>query len=199
MKTLAVETSTRRGTIAAGGNANLLFEESFAMERGQGSGFFEALERAFTAVPDFNRIIVGLGPGTYSGVRTAIAALTGIALVRKVELAGCPSVCGMDVDETRFRVVGDARRGAFYHALVENRTPVEGPELLSPDEVTERVRTTPDVAVYASEDLEILPRIGITYPAARHLLTAAAYAPLLTGTLEPIYLQDPHITTPRPR
>jgi tRNA threonylcarbamoyl adenosine modification protein YeaZ len=73
------------------------------------------------------RIIVGTGPGSFAGIRSAIAFAQGFALGRKCEVLGLPSPCavaaqvyaGANGGEFPLAVVGDARRGKFWIALFE--------------------------------------------------------------------------------
>jgi tRNA threonylcarbamoyl adenosine modification protein YeaZ len=67
------------------------------------------------------RIVVGTGPGSFAGIRSAIAFAQGFALGSKCEVLGLPSACAVaaEVDASPLAVVGDARRGKFWIALFE--------------------------------------------------------------------------------
>ncbi len=79
------------------------------------------------------RIVVGTGPGSFAGIRSAIAFAQGYAIGRKCEVLGLPSPCAVAAEvygasggtECRasegepLAVVGDARRGLFWIALFE--------------------------------------------------------------------------------
>ena len=66
---------------------------------------------------DVDRIVVGTGPGSFAGVRAAIAFAQGYAIGRpSCEVLGLPSPCALAGDG-RLAVVGDARRGLFWIAL----------------------------------------------------------------------------------
>src|SRR5205085_7654003 len=95
MNILAIETSTSRGSVALLSAAGVLFESSFSAERGHSSALFAHLERALKIVkPD--QIVVGLGPGSYSGVRVAIAAAIGLELATGGAWFGGPSVAAIE-------------------------------------------------------------------------------------------------------
>jgi tRNA threonylcarbamoyl adenosine modification protein YeaZ len=68
-----------------------------------------------------DRIVVGTGPGSFAGIRSAIAFAQGFALGRRCEVLGLPSACAVaaEVAESPFAVVGDARRGKLWIALFE--------------------------------------------------------------------------------
>ena len=66
-----------------------------------------------------DRIVVGTGPGSFAGVRAAIAFAQGYALGKpECEVFGLPSPCALAGDG-RVAVVGDARRGLFWIALFD--------------------------------------------------------------------------------
>jgi hypothetical protein len=83
---------------------------------------------------------------------------------------------------------------------VQQRRLIEGPILCSADELQERLRAT-GLPVFATEPLQIVPHLTISYPSTLVLLDLAAAEPLLgsDATLEPMYLREPHITQPRLR
>ncbi len=76
-----------------------------------------------------DRIVVGTGPGSFAGIRSAIAFAQGFALGRRCEVLGLPSPCAVaaqimgtvPVQEgtvpMKLAVVGDARCGKIWIAL----------------------------------------------------------------------------------
>ena len=90
------------------------------------------------AVGDLDRVIVGRGPGSYTGVRIGMAAAKGLAHGAGIPLQG---VSSLDAVAWRFAggyegllgVVGDAMRGEVYAVLYECGP--EGPRRLSEDAV----------------------------------------------------------------
>lgn len=71
------------------------------------------------------RILVGTGPGSFAGIRSALAFAQGFALGRKCDVLGLPSPCAIaadffaSADSRRLAVVGDARRGKIWIALFD--------------------------------------------------------------------------------
>lgn len=74
------------------------------------------------------RIVVGTGPGSFAGIRSALAFAQGYALGSGCEVLGLPSPCGIVGDllaaepaeaarEKPLAVVGDARQGKIWIAL----------------------------------------------------------------------------------
>src|SRR2546425_7144466 len=120
MITLAIETSTARGAVAVLRDDHLIAELTF--ERGK---LFEALQKL--APGDVDLIVVGLGPGSFTGIRAGIAAAKGLALPRSVPIK---AVCSFDAvaltalqkmprDCQQMWVLCDARRDEVYSAFYD--------------------------------------------------------------------------------
>src|SRR4051812_19650790 len=110
MITLALETSTTQSSVAVIEDGKILSNDSFTADRSHSSLLFASLECALAAAPRCDQIVVGLGPGSYSGVRIAISAATGISLGIGAKLLGIPSIIAFELNE--YVAIGDARRGA---------------------------------------------------------------------------------------
>ena len=87
---------------------------------GRGGDWSESLD-----LDGVDRIVVGTGPGSFAGIRSALAFAQGFALGSKCEVMGLPSPCAVAAQlysgGTVFplAVVGDARRGKFWVALFD--------------------------------------------------------------------------------
>lgn len=66
---------------------------------------------------DIDRIVVGMGPGSFAGIRSALAFAQGYAVGKDCEVFGLPSPCAVQAEEGAFAVVGDARREKYWVAL----------------------------------------------------------------------------------
>ncbi|MEI8233688.1 MAG: tRNA (adenosine(37)-N6)-threonylcarbamoyltransferase complex dimerization subunit type 1 TsaB [Verrucomicrobiota bacterium] len=202
MITLSIETSSTQGSVALlSGEGDLLFSESCGAGRSHSSQLFGVLERALRAVPEgsaIGQIAVGLGPGSYAGVRIAISAATGLALATGMELVGLPSLVALA--EGEYVAIGDARRETFSFAHVRSGECVEGPLLLSAAALAEKVAAC-NLPVLASEGIaaELPAPVQLCYPSAERLARLAAQGRAIAarGSLEPIYLREPHITQPK--
>ena len=64
------------------------------------------------------RIVVGTGPGSFAGIRSALAFAQGYALATNCEVLGLPSACAL-AGEGRIAVIGDARQGKAWVALFD--------------------------------------------------------------------------------
>lgn len=208
MLLLALDCSTALGsvTFAVGhgrDDCRIAWRAEFPAGRGHGGELFTTLERGLAEMrrsgEQLGEIIVGLGPGSYSGVRQVIAAATGLAFATGARLYGRPSTAALATGHPCYQAVGDARRGTYYHTAVQDGRCVTGPELL-PDLTALRARLDerPAWPVLAVETLPpgLPPGTPLALPSA-DLLLANAAAGLLPPPLEPIYLRPVTITLPK--
>lgn len=194
MKILALELSSARGSLAwRDGDVDLV--RDWPNDRKNSGAFFENLADVQKQFGSPERIIVGLGPGSYAGTRIAISAAIGLQFATKAELLGYPSICAIESDCC---IIGDARRQSFYFARIRNHEIVEGPDLV--DEIELRLKIDNEtMSIFATEKISQFPDIEIRYPSAQALarLAAETNRAFVSPPLEPMYLREPHITTPR--
>ena len=133
MLTLAVDTTTNRGSFALARNGRLLEETRGDGESAHGArlpGAIRALlDRQGMATADVDRYAVALGPGSFTGLRVGIATVQGLALAHGRPVVGMP-VLDVLVDVAA-QAAGpgaapdlivpwvDARRGEVFSALYE--------------------------------------------------------------------------------
>lgn len=199
MKILAFELSSGQGSIARSESGAPLFERSFPNDRKDSGRFFENVQLCLKQFGPPEAVVVGVGPGSYAGVRIAIATAVGLRTAVKAKLLGIPSISALDVEERDYCVIGDARRQSFYLARVSNGALINGPTLMTASEL-ERSISEETLPVYSSEKMPQFPHAKLAYPAARKLAELARRQSGEiddTRALEPIYLREPHITTPK--
>src|SRR5690242_16328152 len=108
MKVLALELSSAVGSVASLDDQSGRQFRSFPADRKDSSLFFENLQAIYQPDAPADLIVVGLGPGSYSGVRIAIATALGLRSATHSQLHGLPSISAIDRKEYFF--VSDARR-----------------------------------------------------------------------------------------
>ncbi|HET9419325.1 MAG TPA: tRNA (adenosine(37)-N6)-threonylcarbamoyltransferase complex dimerization subunit type 1 TsaB [Chthoniobacterales bacterium] len=199
MKILALELSTARGSLAYLSDA-AEFARDWPHERKNSAAFFANLADVQKQFGLPERMIVGLGPGSYAGTRIAISAAVGLQFASGAELVGLPSICAVECDAVEYCVIGDARRQSFFFARICANELVEGPELLGEIELRAKMETLDvKMSIFASEELPQFPRVQVRYPSARVLARLArdANRGFVLPPLEPMYLREPHITVPK--
>lgn len=199
MKILAFELSTGHGSIALLESERVSFARGFANNRKHSGLFFENLQNCSKEFGSPDAIVVGLGPGSYAGVRIAIATAVGLRVASEAKLCGIPSICAIETEARNYRVIGDARRDSFFFGRVSDGRLVEGPSLYSCVELEDKIRES-TLPVYVSEPLSQFPMATLAYPSARRLaeLIREQVSEMPDSeSLEPIYLREPFITVPK--
>ena len=150
MNILALDTSMGACSAAVlqkDGAARRLSLREELMARGHAEALMpmvaEVMEGAALAFAEIDLIAATLGPGSFTGVRIAIAAARGLALVTGARLFGTDSLTVMaklartsgELGPGPFAVAVDARRGMVHFGLYDEEAgKLAGPLLLTPDE-----------------------------------------------------------------
>jgi tRNA threonylcarbamoyladenosine biosynthesis protein TsaB len=218
---IAIDCSTRRPSIACR-HAGTTRSTALDPGRAQASDLFPALERLVAATGarpgGIEVVVVGTGPGSYTGLRVGIATALGIARGAGAELVGVPSgealVFGRVPVGTEAVLLLDARSGEVYFARYRRSEGgvevVEAPGVLKPGEVAARLPARvpifgdATVAEVAGLDAEQRARlVADAVPRAEDLLELglrrlAEHGPTRPEDLEPLYLR-PFAATTRKR
>lgn len=126
MITLAIDTSTARGAVALLRDDKPIAEETFIRADPQ-QHLFGALQRLRFTPSEVGLIVVGIGPGSFTGIRAGIAAAKGLALPQSLPIK---AVCSFDAvaltalpkmprDSQQMCVLSDARRDEVYSGLYD--------------------------------------------------------------------------------
>jgi tRNA threonylcarbamoyladenosine biosynthesis protein TsaB len=197
MTILALEFSAEQRSVAVARSGSAFGEA--VVTGGRGVAAFGMIEKVLTGAglerEQIDTIAVGLGPGSYTGIRAAIALAEGWKIVRDINLIGVSSVEAIvSVAQAEkisgpVSVVVNAQREEFYCATYDitetGWTEVAALKILSRAEVLEvsqgRLIIGPEAAKFTNGRL-LFPN-------------AVAVAKLATGRpqndrLEPIYLRE---------
>jgi tRNA threonylcarbamoyladenosine biosynthesis protein TsaB len=202
MTILALEFSSPQRSVAIARDGNVLAE---ACETGgRNTAAFGMIEKILAEAKiereEIETIAIGLGPGSYTGIRAAISIAQGWQLARGIKLLGVSSIEAIAAQAQaekvfgRVNVVIDAQRNEFYLATFEisadGWNEIESLKILSLAEVQLR-----------AEAREILagPEVARWFPNGRTIFpSASVLAKLATGRsdfvagemLKPIYLRE---------
>ena len=152
MKLLAFDLSTRRGTIALVNEEGILSATDWPNDRRTSAPFFATLKEIIREHGAPETIVVGLGPGSYTGTRIAISAAIGLQATTGAALAGISSLCAIS-DEKEFYVIGDAKRASFFFAKISGGLLANDPDLLSENEMNDRLSSITTIPIYTSDEL----------------------------------------------
>lgn len=136
-KVLAIDTSTSRTSVAVIEQGTVLFSGFRDGATAHGPSL-PALVQEALASHDVDEVIVGMGPGPFTGLRVGIAFAQSFALAREIPVRG---VCSLDaiaaqIDEKDFIITVDARRKEVYWARYTDRVRVGEPAVNFPADVT---------------------------------------------------------------
>ena len=136
-KVLAIDTSTSRSCVAIIDGSNLLYSGYRDGATAHGPSL-PALVQEALAVSDVDEVVVGMGPGPFTGLRVGIAFAQSFALAREIPVRG---VCSLDaiaaqVTEKDFIITVDARRKEVYWARYTEGVRVAEPAVNFPADVT---------------------------------------------------------------
>ncbi len=220
MAVVGFDTATADTVVCAARGGEVLYEEILGLAPNgsprHSTALLAEVERAATAVGGWNsveRLAVGLGPGSFVGIRIGIATARGLAASTGLPLTG---VCTLDAlgralgeaagPERDRLVVLDARRGEVFAALYSpTGERLWEPLVGAPAELAERAAAlhAPPLAAGsgAVRFRNELATAGVDVPedgdavhrvAARHVCALGEAAPERgDGNLEPIYLRAP--------
>ena len=209
MTILALEFSSEQRSVAVvRGN----FVSEVVETGGRNTAAFAMIEKVLAAAglerEQIDIIAVGLGPGSYTGIRSAIAIAQGWQLAREIRLTGVSSaraIAAQAQAEKQYgavNVVIDAQRGEIYHArfeisdaAVRESAPLR---IVTPDQLTSSGTET----IVGPESTKWFPSGKVIFPHAQAIgRLAAEPLPETTGRdLEPIYLREANfVKAPPPR
>ena len=202
MKTLAVEFSSDQRSVAVLDGDKLLAEKTESLGRNtEAIRLIEsALTQAQTGRRDIECIAVGVGPGSYTGIRTAIALTQGWQLAAEIKVQSIDSLEALAFGQQAAGERGaitfavDAARGEFYVAKFEL-----GDEEIKSLEHTHLVKRREFEQLLNSEPMIMGPSLeknfsaaNDRYPAAKQVGIIASLSANFTeaSELEPIYLRQ---------
>lgn len=196
MITLAIDTSTVQGAVALLDDDRPIAEEHFGRD-----GLFDAILRLH--LDRFDRLVVGVGPGSFTGIRAGLAAAKGLALPRSVPICAVSSFAALALtalpqlpDQCRqICVIGDARRGEIYFARYDRTgQPVGECRIGTVESLAGELREpTWFVSAEIGRYAEVLRPLGVVcdqpiFPSAT-ILGRLGQPPTHRLPLEPIYLR----------
>lgn len=210
---IAIETSVPEASIALSIDGQIIATEEFESHRQQNKLLFPSLDTILAHLRQRNKtpdqIIVGTGPGSYSGSRISIAAAQGLAIAYRCPVAGLGSFQAtatfQNNENGHIYAIGDARRESYFIADITAHSAAFNPHLMDRDTFLQRL----------SEMDQSIPRISFEHtlpteqftrdlPHATRLISAWERLPqaeqtrLNTTPPQPLYLRAPFISKAKP-
>jgi tRNA threonylcarbamoyl adenosine modification protein YeaZ len=185
---LAIDTSTPAVTAGVVADGQVLAERVTVDARAHAEritpNVLAAIADAGRTMADLNAVVVGCGPGPFTGLRVGMATAAAYGHALGIPVYG---VCSLDAiggqTTSEVLVVTDARRREVYWARYRDGVRIDGPEVNAP-------AGSPDHAALFG-----LPCIEPTYPDAAGLVAAVADWSQPPAALVPLYLRRPDAKT----
>ncbi len=133
---LAIDTSTSRTIVGLIDGDAILFEKFAEGATDHGRAVSDLVAQALVKNPAPHQVVVGMGPGPFTGLRVGIAFARTFALAREIPVIGVCSLDAIVIDQDSYTVAIDARRKEIYWARYHDGVRVEGPAVNKPDEVS---------------------------------------------------------------
>lgn len=210
VRVLGIETSSRQGSVALVENGETVAIHCHDQPAAHAEQLLPLLERAMEDAgwrpSDLDRVAVGVGPGSFTGLRIGVAFAQGIALGLAIPLVGVGSLRALahavpgHLAGPRLALL-DARRAEVFAALYEPSgaellAPVTWPLTAVPEAVRRLLANGPGVVV---GDLELGAEILVLHalPSAREVATLALSAAVSEQAVTPAYVRDPGVARPK--
>lgn len=183
MKVLAFDTSSKALSLAILEDKQVLAETTINIKKNHSITLMPAIDFLMASLDwtpkDLDRIVVAEGPGSYTGLRIAVATAKTLAHTLNIELVGMSSLLALvpHQQEGLFVPLMDARRNNVYAGFYENAKPVMPEAHLLFERVIELIKGASqvtfvgEVGPFVEQIQEYLPRTNFkeTLPNAANL------------------------------
>jgi tRNA threonylcarbamoyladenosine biosynthesis protein TsaB len=217
VKLAAIDTSTALGTVALFDGAELVAEDSQSVSNAHGESLLPMVDRLFAKVgwkpKEIARWAVGIGPGSFTGVRIGVGTVKGIVLATGAEIVGVTSLdavafgvedeVAVAVASVLFAMKGEVfvqvkRAGEALLAPANVRIEDAGgvlaglgcAEMMLVGDGVRLIRVDPALRAIAEAPHDVPRASSVARIAMRR-------SPDDLATLEPLYVRPPEITMPR--
>ena len=146
MKVLAFDTSSKALSVALLEDENRLAELTLTIKKNHSITLMPTIEFLMASIDwkptDLDRIVVAEGPGSYTGLRIAVATAKTLAQTLKIDLVGVSSLLALVPEEIEGLAIPvmDARRNHVYAGFYQEDQLVYPEGHLSFEAVLERVK-----------------------------------------------------------
>ena len=132
---LAIDTSTSRTIVGIIEGDSVIFEKFHEGATDHGRALSQLVAEALKVCAPPQQVVVGMGPGPFTGLRVGIAFAHTFALARNIPVIGICSLDAIAIDQNEYTVAIDARRKEIYWARYKDGVRIDGPAVNKPAEV----------------------------------------------------------------
>ena len=174
---LVIDTSTSRTSVGLISNSKVIWSEFEDGATAHAEAVPRLVKIALAKENDISQVIVGMGPGPYTGLRAGISFAQAFAWARKIELRGVCSLDAIICESPEYISAIDARRKEIYWASYKEGKRIDGPHVTLPAEVNARVFVGEGAHKYGLVDVATYPDVSVF--------------PELPNVDQPMYLRRP--------
>ena len=176
MNSLVIDTATSRTSCALFIGLELRYSGFHDGATEHAEALPRLVHEALQIEKKIDQVVVGMGPGPFTGLRVGIAFAQTFAQAKQIPCIGVCSLDGIDIDSPEYLVATDARRKEIYWAHYKSGVRLSEPFVSDPNELLSRSEVK-----FGFSFTEPL------YPSP-HLLLAKSKTSQVS---EPIYLRRP--------
>lgn len=151
MKTLLLDSSNTDLNIAICIDNEMKYVVSYPCWQRQSELMIPELEKGLKelnlSLKEFDEVICGIGPGSYTGVRIALTIAKTICTLTKTKLKVASSLRIMGDKESKYIALMNARSGRSYVGVYDKENVVVPDTIMTNDEVIEYIKNHPDFEV----------------------------------------------------
>ena len=205
MLVLALDTATQDLIVQVSRDGELLREIILADSRGHNEVLMptvmQAVQEAGCVLSDVQAVVVGQGPGPFTGLRVGLATAQALGHALKVPVHGVSSLDAIAAlsPAKKVLVATDARRKEIYWATYSEGQRTAGPAVVKPEQLelpheVDAVVIPPHLEQRLPEELDHVDKAW--WPPRGLVQVADLDQP--PKTLEPEYLRRPDAVPPKP-
>jgi tRNA threonylcarbamoyl adenosine modification protein YeaZ len=150
---LAIDSATSRTIVGVVDDGTVLFEEFHEGATDHGKAISQLVARALKSTKLVDQVVIGMGPGPFTGLRVGITFAQTFALARSIPWIGVCSLDAIRIDSTtndlstdEYTVAIDARRKQLYWASYKAGVRIKGPAVDKPEDIEQFITNLfPDV------------------------------------------------------
>ena len=172
MKLLAFDTSNQALSLSILEDEHLLAQTTLNIKKNHSITLMPAIDFLMNSLDmkpmDLDRIVVAQGPGSYTGLRIAVATAKTLAHTLKIELVGVSSLLALVPEQVEGLVISimDARRNNVYAGFYQSGQAVRSEAHLPLVEVLEIAGATNQPVTFVGETTAFAEQIGAALPQA---------------------------------
>ena len=172
MKLLAFDTSNQALSLAILEDEHLLAQTTLNIKKNHSITLMPAIDFLMNSLDmkptDLDRIAVAQGPGSYTGLRIAVATAKTLAHTLKIELVGVPSLLALVPEQVEGLVIPimDARRNNVYAGFYQSGQAVRPEAHLPLAEVLEIAGAANQSVTFVGETTAFVEQIKDALPQA---------------------------------